>query len=118
MFKKNKPTCTPLDKLIAEKYHEVNNAKLRLMSAAENVIIANGVINLYPEGADKARAIKDTENRKHSLLCAIGAYDGQMQEYNDLLKREGAREKTAEWTNTFGTSHKIIEIVYRNFWKK
>lgn len=118
MFKKNKPTCTSLDKLIAEKYHEVNDAKFRLMSAAENVIITNGVIDLYPEGADKARAIKDAENRKHSLLCAIGAYDGRMQEYNDLLKREGKRETTAEWVNTFSTSHKMIEIVYRNFWKK
>lgn len=118
MFKKNKLTCTPLDKLIAEKYYEVNDAKLRLMSAAENVIIANGVIDLYPEGADKAQAIKDAENRKYSLLCAIGAYDGRMQEYRDLLKREGKREETAGWTNTFSTSHKMIEIVYRNFWKK
>lgn len=118
MFGKNKPTCTPLDKLIVEKHYEVRDAKCRLMAAAEKVIIANGVIDLYPEGADKVRAIEDAEARKHSLLCAIGAYDGRMQEYNELLKREGARETTVGWFNEFSTSHEIIETVYRNFWKK
>lgn len=118
MFGKNKSACTPLDRLIMNKNQELVDAKTYLMPVAERVIIANGVIDLYPEGADKARAIEDAEARKHSLLCAIGAYDGRMQEYNDLLKREGAREITANWTNNFSTSHKIIEIAYRNFWKK
>lgn len=118
MFGKNKPTCTPLDRLIIDKKQELIDANTYLTSVAERVIIANGVIDLYPEGADKARAIEDAEARKHSLLCAIGAYDGRMQEYNELLKREGARETTTGWTNIFSTSHKIIEIVYRNFWEK
>lgn len=118
MFGKNKPTCTPLDRQIAEKHQEARDAKFRLMSAAENVIVANGVVDLYPKGADKDHAIEDAEARKYSLLCAIGAYDGRVQEYRDLLKREGAREATTGWTNEFCTSHQVIEIVYRNFWKK
>lgn len=118
MFGKNKPICTPLDRLIMDKNQELIDAKTYLMSAAERVIIANGVIDLYSEGADKARAIEDAEARKYSLLCAIGAYDGRMQEYRDLLKREGKRETTVGWTNIFSTSHEIIEIVYRNFWEK
>lgn len=118
MFGKNKPACTPLDRLIIDKKQELIDANTYLTSVAERVIIANGVIDLYPEGADKARAIEDAEAHKHSLLCAIGAYDGRMQEYNELLKREGAREMTTGWVNEFSTSHKIIEIVYRNFWEK
>ena len=118
MFGKKNPTCTPLDRMIMDKNQELIDAKTYLMSTAERVIIANGVIDLYPEGADKTRAIEDAEAHKHSLLCAIGAYDGRMQEYNELLKREGARETTTGWANKFSTSHKIIEIVYRNFWEK
>lgn len=118
MFEKSKPNCTPLDRMIAEKFYEVRDAEFRLKSAAENVIVANGVIDLYPMGADKAQAIEDAEAHKHFLLCAIGSYDELMQEYRDLLKREGARETTAEWINAFRASHEVIEVAYRNFWKK
>ncbi len=116
--KKNKNQPTALDNRISEKFEELKEAKTRLMSAVDRVIIANGVIDIYPEGADKARAIKDAEARKHSLLCTIGEYDTRLQEYNDLLNSKSERRTTLGYPIHYSTSHEIIEITYRNFWKK
>lgn len=89
-----------------------------MMACVEAIIVANSVINFYPEGADKNAAIKNAEAKKHLLLIAIGHYDDLMRTYNELLHKEEKREVTANWINNFGTSHQIVEIAYRNFWKR
>lgn len=114
--KNNQPTA--LDNRISAKHGELVEAKSRLMNAAVKVIIANGVIDLYPEGADKDHAIKDAEDRKYSLLCAIGAYDSLRRDYNELLKKMEERKTTLGYPTTYCSSHEVIEMAYRNFWKK
>lgn len=116
--KKNKNQPTALDNRISKKFEELKEVKSRLISAVGKVIVANGVIALYPEGADKARAIEDAEERKHSLLCVIGEYDARLYEYNNLLKSKDERKTTFGYPIHCGTSHEIVEIAYRNFWKK
>ena len=77
-----------------------------------------GVIDLYPDGLDKDRAIKDFEAAQHSLLCAIGTVDGLR---NDMRSYIAAHEKdfeaTARWAvpSVNISSHTIIEKVYRDF---
>ena len=39
------------------------------------VITRVEVINLYPDGADRKKAVSDAKKAKQSLLVAIGAYD-------------------------------------------
>ena len=75
-------------------------------------------LDLYPDGPDKDRAIKDFEAAQHSLLCAIGTVDGLR---NDMRSYIAAHEKdfeaTARWAvpSVNISSHTIIEKVYRDF---
>lgn len=118
MFNKSKSFDTAADRKLKElnsQLYEVNNY---LLASAEEVIVTQGVIALYPEGADKTAAIKDAEKAKYLLLCRIGEYDGLMREYNERLTKTENRETTKEWRNTHSSSHKLIEIAYRNFYRR
>ena len=114
--KNNQPTA--LDNRISAKRGELVEAENRLKNAAEKVIIANGVISLYPEGADKNHAIEDAEDYKYLLLCAIGVYDGLLRDYKELLKKTEERKTTLSYPTAYCSSHEVIERVYRNFYKK
>ena len=115
---KKKENATYLDFKIKECNLQLYREKQHLMTCVESIIVANSVINLYPEGADKNAAIKNAEAKKQLLLVAIGSYDDLMRIYNELLHIEEKREVTANWINNFDTSHQIVEIAYRNFWKR
>lgn len=118
MFKK-KVSDTVADRMIYEAEEITQSAKNRLVGAVQQVIIKQGVIDLYPEGPDQERAKEDLKKAKFSLLCAIGHYDGRLQEYkNALNKNEEWRETTIGKRCQFIPSHEVIEIVYSNFWKK
>jgi len=108
--------------LYEEQYEALLNAvcegQWRLISATETVIKKQGVIALYPEGPDKKHAVKDCEEAKYSLLCAIGAYDARRQEAIEYFKQNFEHlEGWADGTNK-ATSHAIIENAYYNFYRK
>lgn len=118
MFKK-KVSDTVADRMIYEAEEIAQSAKNRLVGAVQQVIIKQGVIDLYPEGPDQERAKEDLKKAKFSLLCAIGNYDGRLQEYkNALNKNEKWRETTISKRCQFIPSHEVIEIAYLNFFKK
>lgn len=96
----------------------VCEAKNWLISATEAVIRKQGVIALYPEGADKKTAIQDCEKAKYKMICAIGAYDARRQEAIEYFKQNF--EHLEGWANGTdkATSHAIIENAYYNFYKK
>lgn len=115
MFGKRKnanPTPTWLDKKIYELNDEWWEAWHRIEDCVDKVIIKNGVIDLYPEGADKKKAIEDAETAKYGLLCAIGAYDDIKRQYNEALKEQGERITTIDYKAHILTSHEIIEKHY------
>ena len=67
---------------------EMNNKNEAVFSAKESIrnkvydaIIKKGVIDLYPEGPDKKKAVEDFEKAQKSLICSIGAYDSAVAEY-------------------------------------
>lgn len=118
MFKK-KVSDTVADRMVYEAEEITQNAKNLLVGAVQQVIVKQGVIDLYPEGPDQERAKEDLKKAKFSLLCAIGRYDGRLQEYkNALNKNEEWRETTIGKRCQFTPSHKVIEIAYLNFFKK
>lgn len=88
-----------------------------LRARAEKVIICNGAIDLYPEGADKEKAKEDAEKAKYSLLCAIGHYDDVVRQYKEVVASPN-RNTTAYYGRTLQTSHEWIEYVYKNFYNK
>ena len=69
-------------------------AETNLEEKAKAAIVRKGVIDLYPDGPDKDRAIKDFEAAQHSLLCAIGTVDGLR---NDMRSAVQLKEIAAKF---------------------
>lgn len=115
--KKEKVIETYEDKKAKELNNEIGEAGRVLRERVEKVIICKGVIELYPEGPDKEKAIKDLEQAKYSLLCAIGRYDSALSELkNYLIVTQDKRVTTVYYNaNSWSTSHKIIESQYKYF---
>ena len=119
----NKPK-RPINKDTAldKKIKEINNKRLAsaysIRERAKRVIICNGAIDLYPEGADKEKAKRDAEKAKEILLCAVGHYDDLLRQYKEAMSQEGERNTTACWSKETKTSHEWIEMAYEEFWKK
>lgn len=61
MFKKKKIIDTPIDRELKQKDDELFFAQVDLERVVANIIVANGVIELYPKGADKEKT-KQTKN--------------------------------------------------------
>jgi hypothetical protein len=116
--KSNLNTDTTLDKKIKELNNERLAAAFTIRERAKTVIICNGAIDLYPEGADKEAAKREAERVKNLLLCSIGHYDDLRRQYLEALAENGERNTTIYWTKECKTSHEWIEKAYEEFWKK
>ena len=121
MFGKKKNLAnvdTALDKRIKEVNGERLATAYSIRERAKKVIICNGAVDLYPEGADKEKAKRDAEQAQKLLLCAIGHYDDLLRQYKEALSQEGERNTTAYWTKETKTSHEWVEVAYEEFYKK
>lgn len=115
--KKEKIVDTPIDVALKEKDLELFSIRANLKKAVENIIIANGVIELYPEGVDKEKAKETAKNRKMIILPLIDKYNNLKNEINDLLNKND-RNTTKDWQKCIKTGHEIVEIVYKELYKK
>ena len=117
MFSKKKKPFNPYENRVDDLIHEVWKARDYLTAKTKQVITRLGVINLYPDGADRKKAISDAEEAKQSLLVAIGAYDTARMEYNNYIKKYAEKfdSPKREWTTT---SHEIIEWAYQYYNKE
>lgn len=96
----------------------VREARDRLIDKAKEVITKKGVIDLYPDGADKKAAIKALEDAKYSLLCAIGNYDGRLNELRQYyIDNSDNFDQYWATPDRFAKSHDLIEHAYRNYFK-
>jgi hypothetical protein len=114
-----KRTTNYYDDRMEELVNTLYDAKARLEGKVNDVITKKNVIDLYPDGPDKNRAIKDFQEAQKSLLCAIGNYDGRMRDVKEFYT-ENYDKGTLNWRNpdTYGKSHAIVEGVYRNYWNR
>lgn len=117
MFGKKKKPFNPYESRIDEMIYEVWEERNRLIEKTKQVITRLNVINLYPDGADRKKAVADAEKAKQSLLVAIGAYDTARMEYNDYVEKNAEKFDTSKkkWTTT---SHEIIEQAYEHYNKE
>ena len=106
------------DKEIKRLSEEKFEAMRYLRDRVENVIVCEGVIALYPEGADKEKAKHDCELQKKMLLASIGHYDDVRRQYIEACMSDLPRITTKGWRVTTSTSHEIIEQCYKEFYKK
>ena len=121
MFFKKKSTTiseTNQDRLIKRLSEEKFEAMQTLCDRVENVIVSEGVIALYPEGADKEKAKHDCELQKKMMLASIGHYDSIRNDYIEACMTDSLRISTAGWRSSSKTSHEIIEECYKNFYKR
>lgn len=118
--KKEKIIDTYEDKKVKDLNFEVCEANRALRERVEKVIIRKGVIELYPEGPDKEKAIKDLEQAKYSLLCAIGRYDSVLNVYQNYLIATQDKRITTIYYNAHSwyTSHQVIEDEYKYLFLK
>lgn len=116
MFGKKKKPFNAYENRVDDLIHVVWEARDRLYEKTRQVITRVGVINLYPDGADRKKAVSDAEEAKHALLVAIGAYDTARMEYNDYVEKNAEKfdSPKREWTTT---SHEIIEWAYKYYYK-
>lgn len=117
--KKEETKSTSQDYVVKGFLAQRADAMHDLEERVEKVIICNGVIDLYPEGADKEAAKEQAEKAKRLLLCAIGRYDDIVNQYNDALK-DIRRNTTLNYMPILenGSSHALIENYYKNFYKR
>lgn len=116
MFKKKKP-FNIYEERADEMLYEVWEERDRVKAKATQVITRLGVIDLYPESADRKKAVSDAGDAKYSLIVAIGAYDTARMEYNNYVKKYAQMfdNPKKEWTTT---SHEIVEWAYRYYNKE
>jgi hypothetical protein len=117
-FKKNEPTGA--DSFFLDLQYHISIVQIDLNMAIKDIIIKNGCINLYPDGADKDKAIKDAEKAKEHLLSVMGVYDDWLTNYKNKLVIYPKEERTVtkEWDeNRFLESHVLIERYYKGFYK-
>lgn len=109
--KKNEITDTAYDLLVKRLVRELDKAHSEINKRVEKVICRIGVIELYPEGADKEKAKVDAEKSRESLLSSIATYDDLARQYNEALNKTD--RKTTLCYGKVLTSHEIVEKAYK-----
>ena len=117
MFGKKEKPFNPYEKSADDALYQVWEARDRLTTKAKQVITRLGVIDLYPDGADRRKAVSDAEEAKHALIVAIGAYDTARMEYNNYIKKYAEMFDSPKRELTT-TSHEIIEWAYQYYNKE
>ncbi len=84
-----------------------------LSKAVESIIIKQGVISLYLDGADKEKAIKDCHYAKSYLLALIGKYDDLRNQIKEFVEKTKEKRKTTLDYKVPVTSHERIEQIYK-----
>ena len=117
MFGKKEKPFNSYENRVDDLIYEVWEARDRLTAKAKQVVTRLRVISLYPDGADRKKAVSDAEEAKHALIVAVGEYDTPRMEYNNYIKKYAEKfdSPKREWTTT---SHEIIEWAYRYYNKE
>ena len=118
MFDKKKNVDTAQDKRVKKLHSDRYDAWLKVEEATEKVIVCNGVIDLYPDGADKDKAKRDADNAKEGLLAAMAVYDDLRNQQKQAFDTPFERVTTKDWHTVILTSHDIVEKTYKKFYKK
>lgn len=119
--KRAQPEWTPADQERERLTCQCMDAESDLENRVKQVIVRKGVIDLYPDGPDKDRAIKDFEAAQYSMLCAIGTMDGLRNDLRSYIEtHKDSFDVTASWPTPtkLHTSHHVIERTYEMFFNE
>lgn len=106
------------DRNVRIKWGELLRLAEQLNDQVKIVLIQKEVIELYPDGSDKDKAIKDFQQSQLSMIATIGSYDScrddfqrYITEYRPLLVT------TKDWVDKVSSSHDIVEGTYLAFYR-
>lgn len=112
MFKKKKDPDTPADLRLRVLWEQHLNISCYLKEVVGKIITKKEIIEIYPEGADKDKAIKDLKFEQQHLLTLMAEYDDLRNQIDNLIKKtKEERETTIAWRTPL-TSHERIERIY------
>ena len=115
--KKNEVFDTANDLAVKRITSELAEAHGLINERVKTVMMRIGVIELYPNGADKEKAKADAEKAKQSLLNAVAIYDDAACRYNQAIIKEN-RKTTLDYRSHSLTSHEVVEKAYEYFSRK
>lgn len=113
MFKKkNRDMETSADITLRAINNQVVEAYDRLKETVKRNVVKKEVIDIYPDGEDKEKAIKEYNFEQKCLLKDIAYYDDMRNKFNTFLNNKFERKVTAHW-KPWKTSHEVVECVYK-----
>ena len=113
MFKKKKDLNTPADLQLKKLYYPLIDLQDEFDLTVRKVITKKEVIEIYPDGADKDKAIKDYKFEQQHFIALIGKYDDLKNQIDNFIKNNKEERKiTAHWDMP-ETSHERIEQIYK-----
>lgn len=115
--KKNEVFDTVNDLVVKQIANELAEAHGLINERVKTVMLRIGVIELYPNGADKEKAKVDAEKAKQSLRNVVAVYDDAACRYNQAIIKEN-RKTTLDYRSHSLTSHEIVEKAYEYFNRK
>lgn len=83
----------------------------------KHMIVAKGVIDLYPDGADKKAAIEHYQDLQDRLINKIAQYDQTKKDYEDAVSKYH-NDDYEICPKIIFSSHTIVENAYKDFYKK
>lgn len=115
MFKKKKEMIkdTIEDMQLNQLRVQIDDISHNMYKTIEDIIVKQGVINLYLDGADKDKAIKDYKFKQQQLLALIGEYDDLRNQIDNYMKKTNEKRKTTLDYKLHVTSHERIEQIYK-----
>ena len=122
MFWKKKPVdaSTFQDRMCNKMFSNIQSLIFDLYAQAEKTITKSGVVDLYPEGADKEVAKEVFAAARYRLRYLIGALDTARAEYIRYCeenKDSFVTTRSSKWVFVH-TSHDIVEQVYQNYYRR
>lgn len=121
MFKKkNKIQKSGADYTVDHLWEELSEHSFNLRRRVEDAYIKNLAVAIYPEGADKCKALTDLDKAQELVLASIAHYDTTRNQCVNFLKDH--KEELIIYADVTGCnweeSHAVVEKTIRNFIKK
>ena len=109
--KDNKDNKSYYDSIVDNKIDAIVQVTNYMSDVVKDIIIKKGVIDLYPDGADKDKAVENLEFAKRHLLCLIGEYDDLRNQISNDIEKYAGRLKNKYKVPC--DSHERVETTYK-----
>ena len=109
---------TPEDNYLIDLQFKHIQSYGKLKEQVDKIITLNGIISIYPDGADKNKTVEDLNKAKNHLLCIIGEYDDLRRQYTHYFnKTKDKRIYTKGYSDKLMSSQTVIKNAYEDYYR-